>query len=296
MSHLCRKKKPNLCSMGLLFIIFVFGNNGVVLAQDKSSLSFFPLKIGNTWITGDFSALEPVYFKHQVIDTIRIDNKLYYEVGLYGSRFFREDSLERFYEFKDGTEQVIMDFSMSVGDSIPISSGYTYCFGRKEVETFIGTQDEEIHFMLDWDSIIIDDEQTFILQRGVGIFFFKVAFPLSPEYLVGAVINGVVYGDTTVVSVEKVQKDIPQSFSLSQNFPNPFNPSTTIRFELPKASYIKLKVYNLLGEEVEILVDEFRSPGIYEIKWAPEGLSNGLYFYQIKANGFVESRKLLMVK
>ena len=195
----------------------------------------------------------------------------------------------------------MVDFNMSVGDSIPISrfdggpGGYTVCTEKKEVTTFIGTNDQQITFFLDWDSQIIDEEQTFVLQRGVGLSFFKVAFHFS-EYLVGAIIDGVVYGDTNVVSVEKAEDETPRHFSLSQNYPNPFNPSTTIRFDLPKATFVTLKIYNLLGEELETLVQEYRLAGFHEIHWTAEGLSNGHYFYRLQAGEFVDIKKFILIK
>ena len=282
--------------LAALSFIIVFFVPFLLFSGSTNPESFFPLKIGNTWITV-FSGLSPVYLKHQVIDTVRIKDKLYYEIDLYGSRFFREDSSGHFYEYKDSTEQIIMDFSMSTGDSIPISNGagYTYCVDRKAVETFIGTQDEEIHFMLDWDSIIIDEEQTFVLQQGVGIVVFKEFFHVS-EYLVGAIIDGVVYGDTNVVSVEKAEDETPRHFSLSQNYPNPFNPSTTIRFDLPKATFVTLKIYNLLGEELETLLQEYRLAGFHKIHWTAEGLSSGHYFYRLQTGEFIDTKKFILIK
>ncbi len=288
----------NYTLYSILSFLMISIDANLLFSGNQNSTSFFPLSIGNTWITRDVSSQpNPAFFKHQVLDTIRIENKLYYEVDLFGPRFFREDSLGRFYEYKDSTEQIIMDFSMSKGDSIPISNGagYTYCVDRKAVETFIGTQDEEIHFMLDWDSIIIDEEQTFILQRGVGIVVFKEFFHVS-EYLVGAIIDGVVYGDTNVVSVEEAKNETPRHFSLSQNYPNPFNPSTTIRFDLPKATFVTLKIYNLLGEELETLVQEYRLAGLHKIRWTAEGLSNGHYFYRLQAGEFVDTKKFILIK
>jgi len=273
-----------------------------LLAESHKSKSFFPLSIGNTWITRDVSSQpNPALFKHQVIDTIRIDNKLYYEVDLYGTNYYREDSTGHFYEYINGAEQIIMDFNMSPGDSIPTRrfdsgpGGYTVCFEKKEVTTFIGTYDQQITFFLDWDSQIIDEEQTFVLQRGVGLAFFKVAAHFS-EYLVGAIIDGVVYGDTNVVSVEEARNETPRHFSLSQNYPNPFNPSTTIRFDLPKAAFVTLKIYSLLGEKIETLVQEFRLAGFHKIHWTAEGLSSGHYFYRLQAGEFIDTKKFILIR
>jgi len=88
----------------------------------------------------------------------------------------------------------------------------------------------------------------------------------------------------------------PASFRLSQNHPNPFNPSTTIEFSLPKASFVTLKIYNLLGEEVATLVSEQRSMGIHKINWDARGLASGVYLYQLVAADFSQTRKLILMR
>jgi len=89
---------------------------------------------------------------------------------------------------------------------------------------------------------------------------------------------------------------IPELFKLYQNYPNPFNPLTRIKYQLTKSSQIALKIYNLAGQEIETLVNEFQPAGEYEITWQPEGLASGLYFYQIQAKGFSETKKLVLLK
>jgi hypothetical protein len=91
-------------------------------------------------------------------------------------------------------------------------------------------------------------------------------------------------------------EDIPVGYSLSQNYPNPFNPSTSIIFELPKSSEVTLRVYDMLGSEVSVLVNERREAGVYEVKFDGSGLSSGVYFYRIVAGSFVQTRKLLLLR
>jgi hypothetical protein len=86
------------------------------------------------------------------------------------------------------------------------------------------------------------------------------------------------------------------SATLNQNYPNPFNPSTTIKYELPKASDVRLAVYDLLGREVSVLVNERRDAGVHEVKFDGDGISNGVYFYRLTAGNFVQTRKLLLLK
>jgi len=84
--------------------------------------------------------------------------------------------------------------------------------------------------------------------------------------------------------------------SLSQNYPNPFNPSTTIKFELPKASIVTLSLYDILGREVSELVNEKKNAGWYEVKFDAAGLSSGVYFYRLRAGDFTQTKRLLLLK
>lgn len=88
----------------------------------------------------------------------------------------------------------------------------------------------------------------------------------------------------------------PEEFLLHQNFPNPFNPSTIIRIELPFASRVTLKVFDVLGQEVVTLLDEDRPAGVFDIPFAAYGLASGVYVYQMQAGTFVASRRFMLLK
>jgi hypothetical protein len=89
---------------------------------------------------------------------------------------------------------------------------------------------------------------------------------------------------------------LPTEYSLEQNYPNPFNPGTTIRFKLPAASFTALRIFNMLGQEVAVLVNEMKNAGTHTVSWNPVNLSSGVYFYRVQAGQFVETKKLLFVK
>lgn len=100
-----------------------------------------------------------------------------------------------------------------------------------------------------------------------------------------------------VVPVEEEKTDVvPAEYSLTQNFPNPFNPSTQIRYSVPQTSKVVIKVYDVLGNEIETLVNEEKTTGIYEIEWNAEGLPSGVYLYQLRAGSFVETKKMVLMK
>ncbi len=91
--------------------------------------------------------------------------------------------------------------------------------------------------------------------------------------------------------------EIPSEYSLSQNYPNPFNPSTTIEFKISKGGYVSLKIYDILGREVAILVDEYKYAGNYSTLFTlNSALSSGVYFYVLKANGFSQVKKMIYQK
>jgi hypothetical protein len=89
---------------------------------------------------------------------------------------------------------------------------------------------------------------------------------------------------------------MPVEYSLLQNYPNPFNPSTTIGYSLAKESFVQLKIYDVLGREIKTLIDEKESVGTYNVHFDASDLNSGIYFYRIAAGGFVESKKMILLK
>lgn len=96
--------------------------------------------------------------------------------------------------------------------------------------------------------------------------------------------------------IERLDGQLPREYSVSQNYPNPFNPSTKIQFSIPKEGIVRLKVYNMLGQEVETLLDSFVPAGSYSAEFDASGLNSGIYFYTIQTRDFVQTRKMLFVK
>jgi hypothetical protein len=88
----------------------------------------------------------------------------------------------------------------------------------------------------------------------------------------------------------------PVEYSLRQNYPNPFNPSTTIRYEVPWASHVTITVYDMLGRQVSVLVNEMREAGVHEVKFDASNLASGVYFYFLRAGSFVDTKRLLLLR
>jgi hypothetical protein len=112
------------------------------------------------------------------------------------------------------------------------------------------------------------------------------------------VVGSASFSLSSVTSVQQQPQSnaIPKSFVLSQNYPNPFNPSTTIAFSIPQGSKVSLKVYNILGQEVANLVDDYRQAGAYSVQFNASKLASGVYFYRLQANDFAQTKKLLLLK
>jgi hypothetical protein len=114
--------------------------------------------------------------------------------------------------------------------------------------------------------------------------------------LKGCIINGVLYGDTSLTSIKTISNEIPEEYKLYQNYPNPFNPTTKIKFDLSKSTYTRLLIYDILGREIVMLVNEKLNAGSYETEWMGSGFPSGVYFYTILTESFTETKRMVLVK
>jgi Secretion system C-terminal sorting domain len=118
--------------------------------------------------------------------------------------------------------------------------------------------------------------------------------------LIGAVIDNVVYGDTS--RFDSIQTgirrlpEIPATYRLHQNFPNPFNPSTKIRYDISQRGRVTVKIFDMLGREAASLVDNMNDAGSYEVEWDASRFASGVYFCVIRSGWFTETRKMMLLK
>ncbi len=142
-----------------------------------------------------------------------------------------------------------------------------------------------------WVPIEINDVQ---LETGVHRMRFEFGSDTDKTGWLFSM-NNIVIEKSTSISSEN-ETNIPVEFTLSQNYPNPFNPSTQIEFSLPETGNVQLKIYNMVGQTVQVLIDEVRSQGSHSVSFNASDLSSGVYFYRLEFDGIVLSNKMLLMK
>jgi len=179
-----------------------------------------------------------------------------------------------------------------------VDTSYIPVFGLTHRNKFVNTYCMITNQQLMWN-----------LTYGLGYFtygnFTDGTIVGYLDSLAGAVINGIVYGDTSMTGVKKISSSVPEKFSLYQNYPNPFNPITKIKFDLPKSNLtlseakglnVQLKVYDILGREVATLVNEQLKPGTYEVEWVASNHPSGVYFYTLTTADYTITKRMVLVK
>ncbi|HEX7356601.1 MAG TPA: T9SS type A sorting domain-containing protein, partial [Ignavibacteriaceae bacterium] len=121
--------------------------------------------------------------------------------------------------------------------------------------------------------------------------FMDAKFSLSKIFSDGAPLSKSKFNEVNWRGLNTVDR-----YDLSQNYPNPFNPSTTIKFQIPKDSFVSLKVYDILGNEISTLINEQKAQGRYEVNFNASSLASGVYVYKIQAGGFISSKKMMLLK
>ena len=104
------------------------------------------------------------------------------------------------------------------------------------------------------------------------------------------------------IGIKNISSEVPSNFKLYQNYPNPFNPTTNIKFDITRTevrsrkSEVSLKIFDILGKEIQTLVNEQLQPGTYEITFDGSNLSSGIYYYKLISGDFIDSKKMMMIK
>ena len=275
--------------------------------------SWLPLSVGNKWIYDSYEHIEYYEDKwktsREVVENKIIDNEVYTRVLVskyrdnsnipeeITSEYLRIDSSSGLIykaSVENDTvryEELYMDLLAEINDTIPVGNGISFT-GEIPFNLFgVDTYRREFEY-------VITPYQIIDLVKGFGLEYqiWEEVGTEAIDSLQGCIIDGVVYGDTALVTDVNDPDASVFIYKLKQNYPNPFNPTTNIGFRIANFGLVTLKVYDILGEEVVTLVNEEKPAGEYSIKFDATDLPSGVYFYQLKAEKFVQTKKLILIK
>ncbi|MGE5806314.1 MAG: T9SS type A sorting domain-containing protein [Ignavibacteria bacterium] len=264
------------------------------------------LEIGNKWVYFIFDNHSSNYYLIQeVIKDTNIDQQSYAVIKSISDssinfEYQRADSLKIYRYIPSGfppeeypaREDTLVDFSLDVGDSI---NGYVV--RNIYTDNFYGLHISGFYLYLNKKGLFQDE---IYYARGIGIisdiYLERATITLITSELKAVLIEGVIWGASHLVNVEKEEHLSPSEFIIDQNYPNPFNPVTTIKYSIPNRSKVTIKVFDLLGREIATLVDEEKSAGNYKVEFNGVGLPSGIYFYRMETEKFSETKKLILLK
>jgi hypothetical protein len=272
-----------------------------------SSYALYPLQVGNLWqfYTYDFVNGQTIWeygWTTKILgDTVMPDGKIYaIETSDYsvGASYLRQEGPRVIIYSGFYGQPVLYDFSKSIGDTLfavlpPGRKDSAVCVVKalysdnifnlqRKTWQFYTTASRSSAFICDY------------VTDGIGMTTQKAEAGLE-WFLRGAIINGVKYGIITVVK-ENDHYVGPKEFALYPNYPNPFNPSTTISFSLPSRSFVTLKIFDVMGREVSTIVSEEIAAGSYQRQWNASGFPSGVYFYRLQAGAYTETKRLVLVR
>ena len=292
---------------------FIFlAANSSLFSQDTASAGFFPLHIGNVWIYS-VQSFPPLPFPYYIFkidrDSVFNNHKYFlynrYNISLLSSEWIRYDSATGnllAYSSAGGCSNFAND---KIIDSLPSSPGNVVNCNYQAFSTRQCLNVMVISVFNNIPTILKEFKHDGLIYnlthyaKNFGIFFSCSGEPppcSAYSTLIGCIINGIVYGDTTLSGINLTGNILPEVFALSQNYPNPFNPKTIINYELPITNFVSVKVYNALGNEVTTLVNEKQNAGRYSVEFSGESLPSGIYFYKLEAGDFVETKRMVLLK
>ena len=275
-----------------LYLILII--NCLMQAQE-----FAPIQLGNVWV---YEFNNGTRYRSEIIDSsVMIDSIKYFGYGLnYNTQYskiirlrnddfyvIKEDSTfpeplnERIYYKKNAKLWDTWDVNQvvyTITDTFPAYTFDTLVTGKLLNENF---------GLVEWDYVWIEEFGKLAMMDWQGEV---------KHYLRGCVINGKVYGDTTFIISGINDINYEMSYKLYNNYPNPFNSSTVIRFTIPESDYVLLEVYNSLGEKIKTLVNEFTNAGDHTIQFEANNLASGVYLYVLRTSGYMQTKKMLLIR
>ncbi len=289
------------------------GYFSIKVLPDQISLQLYPLSVGNKWIYDGVFWDQTENYTYEYIRKVdslvtKPNQLLYFEVEEYeeGSPahnifYERIDSLEgKVYRYDEDSIQSNNEYLIDDLNAFPGDTIMSYRFPTEFPYVLQNESDTSIfqtpaHFKIYDSNYLIEYQYTLAQHFGLISVHNYFDFGSDVKILKGAIINGNVYGDTTITGTDEAG-EIVNNFSLSQNFPNPFNPLTNMEYKISNREFVMLKVYDILGNEVATLVNEEKPAGSYTIKFDGSKLASGVYFYQLFAGNFTATKKLILIK
>jgi len=295
--------------MKKLFTILVMLVAMNASALDTTTCKYFPLHVGNVYkyFYGTSSGFSYTYKTRITKDTI-IGNKKYFifSPGFFGTNTpVRFDTLSGNIYLKSASgycpyspSEILHDsLKANLNDSTTVcNSIYRHRCNLIGYWNIIGNNVLTKRFQR--DEYPLGDYLEYMYAMGFGVVSvnFKAGQDYGSHSLIGCYINGVLYGDTILTGINQISSEIPSTYSLSQNYPNPFNPRTVIRCQLPVASNVLLKVYDVQGREIATLVNEKLNAGTYTVDWNGSDFPSGVYFYRLQTDGYTETKRMTLIK
>jgi len=262
---------------------------GVTSAQNVS----YPLDIGTKWQWSQYWSSSS-YGVEITRDTVASNGHQYAIIPGYFSipeRWERQEG-SRVYRYNSysGQEWLLFDFSKSPGDTINHSPLVVMYAAR--MDTLFGVSRRTWEFGVGMVPGVPDAGAGYRITDTIGLTDYGDYN--SALRVIGAIVGSRTYG--TVTDVFNSGGVSPVQILLDQNYPNPFNPSTTIKYELPKSSVVRVSVFDMLGRVVSVLVNERKDAGVHEVKFDDSNLASGVYVYRLAAGDFVQSKKMMILK
>jgi hypothetical protein len=272
--------------------------------QQDSVLSYLPLDVGNQWqykvhhiVFGPPATDTTTYYSLFIVerDTI-MPNEFQYQVVVSETeiKYVHIDSATAcVYEYEGGLAQGLKT------DSLLCSEGDWFGYNNYCALIDTATVLDYHTWAMSIENVAPDITANHTLAMDLGMIYKYIykSFGWGTEEiytLVYANINGTEFGEK-VTSVNNLSNRISK-YTLRQNYPNPFNPITTIRYQVPDISFVTLKVYDVIGNEIATLINEEKPAGSYEFTFSANGLSSGIYFYKLIAGSYVETKKMILLK
>jgi len=305
-------------------LILLISINLILQSSTKSQTNFtdsFPLKVGNVFVFKQeyqFTGGPPQisYHKSKVVNDTILGSRIYYGITDFyragwrkahvrldsiNGNLFMYDSANRCPNY---SYEVLLDSLGAALDDSVKGCGVTK-YKCVDTSSYLIFNNLLTHKVFRYYEYILGRPNEGINKyaKGFGLIYRYgyssgiFTFTVTKISLTACVINGIVYGDTTLlVGMNSTSNQIPDKHYLFQNFPNPFNPVTNIKFELTQKEFVTLSVRNSLGQEVEILFNDVLPSGTYYYNWNASAFTSGVYFYKLKTENYSEVKRMLLVK